>query len=316
MDNSNPSRGIGKKCKKCGKSSVEGAVFGTRKVKTRDGLGLYEKLICKACENEYSKQHRQENPDKVAEIKQRYHNKHGGTIKHHVQEKIATWRKASSVPSDLTVEYLVDLYDQQDGLCYYSKEKMIFGWVDGKVHHNSLSLDKLDPEKGYVQGNVVWCCYLVNTMKQNMNEQRFYESIDRIFKKTYGVSMPNLTIAEKLQRITINAKLGTLPTVIEQQCVPEAQRGKSSHIIHFYEGSKSLAQFIGSLGPYYQAIWTKISGPTFGNDTGMKEEDFISEVVELLKRETGLGIEFIPDNVKTHRDHYSAGAVAVLKVNW
>lgn len=90
--------------------------------------------------------------------------------------------KASNIASDLTVEYLVELYSQQNGCCYYSNEKMVFGWIDGKVQHNTLSLDKLDPTKGYVKENVVWCSYLANTMKQDMNEQQFYNYMLKILE--------------------------------------------------------------------------------------------------------------------------------------
>lgn len=173
MTSSTPDNGIGKKCKKCGLSASEGISF---RVHKRNG----EQSICRSCEAKIAQEYRKNNPDKIAKNKKRYHQNHRGTIKHHVQEKIATWRKASSVPSDLTVDYLCALYDQQDGYCYYSGEKMIFGWVDGKVHHNSLSLDKLDPSKGYVQGNVVWCTYLTNTMKQNMTEIAFFNYLNNL----------------------------------------------------------------------------------------------------------------------------------------
>lgn len=131
-----------------------------------------------------SKQHRafytQENYELVYSKKKAKRINSKDDIQFHVQEKISTWRKASITKSDLTVDYLVNLYNIQDGYCYYTGEKMVFGWVDGKVQHNTLSLDKLDPQKGYIQGNVVWCSYLANTMKQNMTEQEFYDCLEGI----------------------------------------------------------------------------------------------------------------------------------------
>lgn len=59
---------------------------------------------------------------------------------------------------------------------------MVFGWVNGKINSDTLSLDKLDPSKGYIKGNVVWCSYLINTMKQNMTEEQFYTFIEGILK--------------------------------------------------------------------------------------------------------------------------------------
>lgn len=135
---------------------------------------------CIECSKKHTTNYIDHNYDMVYAKKKANRVEHKNDIKFHVQEKISTWRKASCVPSDLTVDYLVDLYNKQNGCCYYSREKMVFGWVDGKVHHNSLSLDKLDPSKGYVQGNVVWCSYLTNTMKRDLTEAEFYDLLSKI----------------------------------------------------------------------------------------------------------------------------------------
>jgi hypothetical protein len=178
MTDSAPDQGIGKFCKNLASDTV---VFGKHKYTlTNHGVAYSEKSICQACEALSARQYAAANKDKIIENKKRHKDKHRGTIKYHVQEKISTWRKASCVPSDLTVDYLISLYEQQNGYCFYSGEKMIFGWVDGKIQYNSLSLDKLDPSKGYIQGNVVWCSYLTNTMKQDMKEHQFYDYMKKI----------------------------------------------------------------------------------------------------------------------------------------
>ena len=182
MSNSSPTQGIAKLCKGCNQPPSETVSFRISKYKTKNGISYQERSVCRSCEAKSTREYLSTNSDRRSEIKKKHREKYYGTIKYHVQEKISTWRKASCVPSDLTVEYLVDLYKKQDGYCYYSGEKMIFGWVDGKVHHNSLSLDKLDPNKGYVQGNVVWCTYLVNTMKQNLTETEFYAVLSKILE--------------------------------------------------------------------------------------------------------------------------------------
>jgi hypothetical protein len=148
--------------------------------KINDEECLRPRSKCRDCEAKIAREYTAANKDKRAEAKKKHREKYYGTIKYHVQQKISAWRKASAVQSDLTVDYLIDLYNRQNGLCYYSGEKMIFGWIDGKVNHNSLSLDKLDPSKGYVQGNVRWCTYLANTMKQDLTEQEFYSHIRSI----------------------------------------------------------------------------------------------------------------------------------------
>lgn len=132
---------------------------------------------CIVCSKLKYKEYRTENSDLVNSKKQvRYQN----DLRYRIQSRIATYRKNSCVPSDLTVDYLIDLYNQQDGYCFYTGSKMILGWVDDKIHPDTLSLDKKDPNKGYVCGNVVWCSFLANTMKQNMNEQEFYAYMKNI----------------------------------------------------------------------------------------------------------------------------------------
>lgn len=104
------------------------------------------------------------------------------TIKQHIQEIISTWRNKSVVASDIDVDYLLNLYEKQNGLCYYTKKEMVFNQKQGKPLENSLSLDKLEPEKGYVKENLVWCCFKINTMKGNCSEKDFYNLMQNILK--------------------------------------------------------------------------------------------------------------------------------------
>jgi len=80
----------------------------------------------------------------------------------------------------LTSDDLVRLYDTQKGKCYYTGRIMQTG--HDRVRPDSLSLDRLVPSRGYRKGNVVWCCNLVNTMKQQMTEQEFYRFLRHILR--------------------------------------------------------------------------------------------------------------------------------------
>ena len=60
--------------------------------------------------------------------------------------------KNRDAKSDLTLEFLCDLYEKQKGLCYYSQVKMTF---DGAY---KMSIERLDNDIGYLQSNVVFCC--------------------------------------------------------------------------------------------------------------------------------------------------------------
>lgn len=83
-------------------------------------------------------------------------------------------RKRSQVkciPFDLTVEYIYNLPEQS---C------PVFGTTfefvgNGKIRPESPSLDRIVPEKGYVNGNVVIISAKANTIKQNANSDEIFK---------------------------------------------------------------------------------------------------------------------------------------------
>jgi hypothetical protein len=115
------------------------------------------------------------NPNRIA-VRIAYRERHKHEIRYHVSNRIADWRKRTP-NSDLSVDYLVDLYNAQDGKDYYTEEKMatIFADKSNRPWPDSVSLDRIDPAKGYVQGNVVWCSHLTNTTKGNRTYQEFID---------------------------------------------------------------------------------------------------------------------------------------------
>ena len=72
---------------------------------------------------------------------------------------------------NLDKQYIMDLYNEQDGRCYYSGVKMNIMKSNEDNFHDpmKMSLDCVDHSKGYVKGNVVWCAYCVNALKLKMS---------------------------------------------------------------------------------------------------------------------------------------------------
>ncbi len=108
-------------------------------------------------------------------------------VKFMVQERISNWRRISAsmgIQSDLTSEYLISLWNDQNGLCYYSGEVMKpnGGEKLNRPIPSSASLDKLNPHRGYVQGNVAWVTYRVNTSKGNLTEEEYYDYIESVLR--------------------------------------------------------------------------------------------------------------------------------------
>jgi hypothetical protein len=161
-------------CNGCDKFKDEESDFGKSFNKK---TGTYRsRHRCKECLNKYQKEHSKELGSEYLNWKKKYKEirREENPILFHVQERISQWRKADP-DSNLTTEYLVNLWKKQNNLCYYTGTEMVIGYKGGKLSPNSLSLDKMDPEIGYKIGNVVWVCYQVNTSKGARSESEFYD---------------------------------------------------------------------------------------------------------------------------------------------
>jgi len=64
-------------------------------------------------------------------------------------------------------EYLTELWKEQNGLCFYTNKKMEL--ENFKSNNLFMTVDKIIPSKGYVEGNIALCCSIVNKMKQNLS---------------------------------------------------------------------------------------------------------------------------------------------------
>lgn len=88
--------------------------------------------------------------------------------------------------SDLTVEYLTDLWNNQEGKCAYTKADLVLpSYKEYKLtnHNYKASLDRINSNSGYVIGNVQFVSYIVNNLKSNMSEEDVFEFI-KLIKQT------------------------------------------------------------------------------------------------------------------------------------
>jgi hypothetical protein len=92
--------------------------------------------------------------------------------------------KKRGIDFDLSREYIKSLFDEQDGKCYYSGIPLNIVKESAEAVHDPLkmTLDCIDPAKGYIKGNVVWCAYCVNAFKQKMNTDQMVEICKEIVK--------------------------------------------------------------------------------------------------------------------------------------
>jgi|TARA_Y100000287_G_C14233791_1_gene363524 hypothetical protein len=90
-----------------------------------------------------------------------------------------------NLPFDLSKEDVMDMFERQQGKCFYSGIKLNVVKSDASRTHDpfKMSLDCVNPSLGYVRGNVVWCAYCVNALKLKMSAEDMVNVCRSIVKK-------------------------------------------------------------------------------------------------------------------------------------
>ena len=71
---------------------------------------------------------------------------------------------------DFDHSYLLEVWNKQNGSCAYTGLPLLL-----KANHpESVSLDRIDSQIGYLKGNVQLICFVVNKMKQEFSEDQFF----------------------------------------------------------------------------------------------------------------------------------------------
>jgi hypothetical protein len=138
---------------------------------------------CRGCRNAYHRQWRKDNLSKAAT----YIGNYRGTMPGALRERFhnSCWRaKNKGWAFDLTVDFLLDLYEKQEGKCYFSQELLSEKIGDP----NRVSLDRLDPNKGYTQGNVALVCWKINDCKRSLSEEEFIKMCEGVVKNVQRLS--------------------------------------------------------------------------------------------------------------------------------
>ena len=78
---------------------------------------------------------------------------------------------------NITIEDLKELWNIQNGICYYSGVKLeLMSYSKNKPSQiYSASLDRIDSNKGYEKGNIRWVSKSINYMKNTMTDEEVWE---------------------------------------------------------------------------------------------------------------------------------------------
>jgi len=99
--------------------------------------------------------------------------------------------KKRNILWDVSIEYLWQIAEAQDKKCALSGLEIVFPTITG-AHGNwemdvktltkvrlgngmveAASLDRIDSDKGYIEGNVQWTCKWINIMKNGLDSNEF-----------------------------------------------------------------------------------------------------------------------------------------------
>jgi hypothetical protein len=81
----------------------------------------------------------------------------------------------------LNVNDINDLYEKQEGKCYWFNVPLIPS--DKHKHPQQPSLDRLDRSKGYTKENVVLCCYSANIGRNENDIETWNEFLKILLQK-------------------------------------------------------------------------------------------------------------------------------------
>jgi len=133
---------------------------------------------------QYSKKWYENNKERVSKIGSEYHKKRKTTspLSFIYRNTLASIRerrkKGKNIEFNITKDFLRELWDKQNGKCFYTGIEME-AFSIGK-HPNQPSLDRRNSEKGYVKENVVLCCQSINFAKSCYTEEEFVNFLNLI----------------------------------------------------------------------------------------------------------------------------------------
>ena len=87
--------------------------------------------------------------------------------------------KRKGIPCTITKEFILDLWNKQNGICALSGIPMTYLLKEGRIPTN-ISIDKIDRTKGYTIGNIQLVCMVCNQIKSDLTEEEMYNFCKKI----------------------------------------------------------------------------------------------------------------------------------------
>ena len=182
---------ITKTCKKCHINKPIEDFPVARKAGKNNFRGLDQDQIshtCKSCKAKEAKEYRDARPGLWKKYrkgigKQKTYSSEDSllisAIRTRITEAKARTKKHNLPTMTIDLDYMLNLYRQSQGTCAYSGIKL----SAQKKTPETLSIDKIQPELGYVKGNVQWVAWAINRAKGDMQEYTFIDMCNKVVEK-------------------------------------------------------------------------------------------------------------------------------------
>lgn len=192
---------------------------------------------------------------------------------------IAARSSAEKYDFNLDMEFLIDIYNKQNGLCYYSGFPLNFNKEGIVAKFDTLSVDKIIPEKGYTKGNVVLCLNCVNKFKCNYS----LDDLKKVFKSIFIKESPKISLKiKKLYPDSISPKRNSPSDAGIDLYVHRVE--DCGHYIKVYSGV-SIQPEVG----YFTFLAPRSSsykkGLSLFNNLGIIDNSYTGEIIGLFLKE-------------------------------
>lgn len=190
---------------------------------------------------------------------------------------------------DLTTEHLLELWKVQKGKCLltgirFSHKK----GIRGKAHHAAPSLDRIDPEKGYLPENVRLISYGLNCCLHDFGED-FFKAISE-----------NVVLGLKNQPVSLEGAEGLIGTQKWDASYRSGFNGTVTALIHSArKNAKEKRISCEITKEFVRELLSKqttcsISGVTFDLTVGLKRANPLRPSLDRINPDVG----YIPENVR------------------
>lgn len=99
------------------------------------------------------------------------------SVKNYISTLLNHCSKRKNKEYNLDIQYVLDIYEQQKGICNISGVPMTYEYG---AKTTNISIDRIDNNKGYVKGNIHLVCYISNVMKNQFSIKEFVEFAKKI----------------------------------------------------------------------------------------------------------------------------------------